>query len=137
MDFVFDRTAEGRVIKCLTIVDDATHEAVAVEVERAVSGAGVTRVLDRLAGSRGLPKVLRTDNGKEFCGKSMTISASIRPASLLTGEIRSRRCTRRLEAGVRKGRIKAGAAPRFEAYFWPAAPRSRRTTRNAQGAART
>ena len=24
MDFVFDRTAEGRVIKCLTIVDDAT-----------------------------------------------------------------------------------------------------------------
>jgi transposase InsO family protein len=35
-DFVFDRTAEGRVIKCLTIVDDATHEAVAVEVERAI-----------------------------------------------------------------------------------------------------
>src|SRR5664279_1122303 len=29
LDFVFDRTAEGRVIKCLTIVDDATHESVA------------------------------------------------------------------------------------------------------------
>ena len=29
MDFVFDRTAEGRVLKALTIVDDATHEAVA------------------------------------------------------------------------------------------------------------
>ena len=29
MDFVFDRSDEGRVIKCLTIVDDATHEAVA------------------------------------------------------------------------------------------------------------
>ena len=29
-DFVFDRTAEGRVLKCLTIVDDATTEAVAV-----------------------------------------------------------------------------------------------------------
>lgn len=38
MDFVFDRTAEGRVIKCLTIVVDATHEAVAIEVERAISG---------------------------------------------------------------------------------------------------
>lgn len=36
MDFVFDRTAEGRVIKCLTIVDDATHEVVAIEVERAI-----------------------------------------------------------------------------------------------------
>ena len=38
MDFVFDRTAEGRVIKCLTIVDDATHEAVAIEPERAIGG---------------------------------------------------------------------------------------------------
>ena len=71
MDFVFDRTAEGRVIKCLTIVDDATHEAVAIEVERAISGVGVTQVLDRLALARGLPKVIRTDNGKEFCGKAM------------------------------------------------------------------
>ncbi len=62
MDFVFDRTAEGRVLKCLTIVDDATHEAVAIEVERAISGLGVTRVLDRLALTRGLPQVIRTDN---------------------------------------------------------------------------
>lgn len=37
MDFVFDRTAEGRVIKCLTVVDDATHESVAVVPERAPS----------------------------------------------------------------------------------------------------
>jgi transposase InsO family protein len=48
MDFVFDRNAEGRVIKCLTVVDDAT-----------------------LAASRGLPQVIRTDNGKEFCGQAM------------------------------------------------------------------
>ncbi|WP_455433388.1 IS3 family transposase [Xanthomonas hyacinthi] len=71
MDFVFDRTAEARVLKCLVIVDDATHEAVAIDVERAISGHGVTRVLDRLAHSRGLPKVIRTDNGKEFCGRAM------------------------------------------------------------------
>lgn len=38
MDFIFDRTADGRVIKCLVIVDDASHEAVAIEVERAISG---------------------------------------------------------------------------------------------------
>jgi transposase InsO family protein len=56
IDFVFDRTAEGRrVIKCLTIVDDATHEAVAIETARAMSGVGVTRVMDRLAITRGLP----------------------------------------------------------------------------------
>ena len=36
-DFVFDRTAEGRVLKCLTIVDDATTEAVAVVPARALA----------------------------------------------------------------------------------------------------
>lgn len=82
MDFVFDRTADSRVIKCLTIVDDATHEAVAIEVERAISGLGVTRVLDRLALSRGLPQVIRTDNGKEFCGKAMVAWAHERGVQL-------------------------------------------------------
>ena len=37
-DFVFDRTADGRVMKCLTIVDDATHEAVAIVPARALGG---------------------------------------------------------------------------------------------------
>ncbi|WP_255481715.1 IS3 family transposase [Rhodanobacter sp. ANJX3] len=71
MDFVFDRTADGRVVKCLTVVDDATHEVVVIEVERAISGMGVTRVMDRLALSRGLPQMIRSDNGKEFCSKAM------------------------------------------------------------------
>ena len=71
MDFVFDRSADGRVIKCLTIVDDATHEAVAIRPERAISGLAVTRLLDELAITRGLPRVIRTDNGKEFCGHAM------------------------------------------------------------------
>lgn len=71
MDFVFDRTAEGRVIKCLAVVDDATHEAVAIVPERAISGYALTRILDRLALHRGLPQAIRTDNGKEFCGRAM------------------------------------------------------------------
>lgn len=48
MDFAADRTAEGRVLKCLTIVDDATHEAVAIEVERDFRQR-VVRVMQRLA----------------------------------------------------------------------------------------
>ena len=38
----------------------------------------VTRVLDRLALSRGLPKRIRSDNGKEFCGKAMVAWALAR-----------------------------------------------------------
>lgn len=82
MDFVFDRTADGRVLKCLTIVDDGTHEAVCIEVERAISGHGLVRVLDRLARVRGLPEVIRTDNGKEFCGKAMLVWAHGRGVKL-------------------------------------------------------
>lgn len=59
-DFVFDRTADGRVLKCLAIVDDATTEAVATVPARSLSGLGVIRILDRLALERGLPLVLRT-----------------------------------------------------------------------------
>jgi len=81
-DFVFDRTAEGRVLKCLTIVDDATTEAVAVVPARAFGGLPVTRILDRLAIERGLPGVLRTDNGTEFCGRAMLTWAHTRGVTL-------------------------------------------------------
>jgi putative transposase len=77
-DFVFDRTAEGRVLKCLAIVDDATTEAVAIVPARALGGPAVTRVLDRLA----LPRVLRTDNGLEFCGRAMLTWAYERRVAL-------------------------------------------------------
>ena len=30
VDWVFDRTVEGRVLKCLAVVDDATTEAVGI-----------------------------------------------------------------------------------------------------------
>ena len=42
-------------MKCLTIVVAATHEAVAIVPARAFWGLPVTRVLDRLAITRGLP----------------------------------------------------------------------------------
>jgi transposase InsO family protein len=71
MDFVFDRVAGGRAIKCLAVVDDATHEAVAVVPEHNISGQQVVRVLDRICQTRSRPKVIRTDNGKEFCGRAM------------------------------------------------------------------
>lgn len=84
MDFVFDRMADARVIKCLTVVDDATHESVVIEVERAISGMGLTRVLDRLALSRGLPtgSCFRMYYGKEFCGKAMVTWAYERGVQL-------------------------------------------------------
>lgn len=71
MDFVFDRVATGRTIKCLTVVDDATHESVAVVPGHGMGGEQLTRILDGICAQRGHPAVIRTDNGPEFVGKAM------------------------------------------------------------------
>lgn len=82
MDFVFDRTAEGRSIKNLTMVDDATHEAVAIVSERAMGGNQLVAILEQIASTRGLPQGIRTDNGKEFCSRAMLSWAHARGVQL-------------------------------------------------------
>ena len=78
MDFVFDRTASGRSLKMLGIVDDGTHEAVAVHPEHAIGGEHLVRVLERICASRGYPRIIRTDNAKEFTGKAMLNDLGVR-----------------------------------------------------------
>jgi putative transposase len=71
IDFLFDRIASGRTLKCLAIVDDATTESVAVVAEHSMGGNHLTRVLDQICYQRGWPAVIRSDNGPEFVGKAM------------------------------------------------------------------
>jgi putative transposase len=71
MDFELDRDATRRTIQCLTVVDDATHEAVTIVVERNIGGDHLTRILDQLCAFRGHPAVIRTDTGKKLTGYAM------------------------------------------------------------------
>ena len=71
MDFVMDALSNGRRIKCLTIVDDCTKEAVDIVVDHGISGEYVTRILDRAARFRGYPTAIRTDQGPEFTGHAL------------------------------------------------------------------
>jgi len=48
---------------------DATHEAIIVIPERAVSGERPTRLPSEVCKRRVLPAIIRTDNGKEFTGR--------------------------------------------------------------------
>jgi putative transposase len=75
MDFLLDRNATGRTLSCLTVFDEATHEAIAVPVAHAMGCKHLTRVLDEIRLLRGKPHVTRTDNGPEFTGKAMMIWA--------------------------------------------------------------
>ena len=71
MDFVFDLVATGRTLKCLTVVDAATHE---VPVGHSMGGEHLTRVLDTVCSLRGKPQVIRSDNGA-VTGKAMMMCA--------------------------------------------------------------
>jgi transposase InsO family protein len=71
MDFVHDRIASGRTLKCLVVIDDATHESVAIVPEHTMGGDHLIRVLDGICAQRGKPTVIRSDNGPEFTGRAM------------------------------------------------------------------
>jgi putative transposase len=71
MDFTTDTLADGRNFRTLNIVDDFTRECVAIEVDRSLPGLRVTRVLDRLRSTIGLPQTIVMDNGPEFVGRTL------------------------------------------------------------------
>ena len=71
-DFIHDRTAEGRPLKWLSIVDEYTRECLALEVGRGLTADRVIEVLSELFAVRGVPEYIRSDNGPEF------IAAAIR-----------------------------------------------------------
>jgi putative transposase len=66
LDFQFDTTVDGRILKLLNIVDEFTRESPAVVVDRSIDADKVVATLDRLALERGAPAYLRFDNGPEF-----------------------------------------------------------------------
>ena len=68
LDFVSDRTCDGKSLKILTVLDEHTREALAVKVERKMGAADVRGVLLGLFMERGIPAFVRSDNGSEFAG---------------------------------------------------------------------
>jgi transposase InsO family protein len=72
VDFIFDRTADRRSLKWLSIVDEYTRECLALEVGRSLRATDVIDVLIELVHTRCVPGHIRSDNGPEF------IAAAIR-----------------------------------------------------------
>jgi putative transposase len=70
-DFIFDRTANGRSVKILSIVDEYTRECLALEVHRKRKAEDVLDVLADLFVIRGVPKCIRSDNGPEFVARAI------------------------------------------------------------------
>ena len=71
IDFVFDACADGRQIKCLTIIDEWTRECLAIDVAGGIRSGRVVEVLSRLVSVHGAPRHLRSDNGPEFVSNAI------------------------------------------------------------------
>lgn len=70
-DFVEDRTHDGRKYRMLTVLDEFTHESLAIRVERRLKAIDVIDVLSELFLLRGVPEHIRSDNGPEFVAVSV------------------------------------------------------------------
>jgi putative transposase len=65
-DFVEDRAHDGRKYRMLNVVDEFTHESLAIRVRRKLKSIDVIDVLVELFILRGVPGHIRSDNGPEF-----------------------------------------------------------------------
>lgn len=71
LDFQFDTTVEGRILKLLNVVDEYTRECPAIVVDRSIDADCVVATLDRLSIRRGYPTFVRFDNGPEFIANAV------------------------------------------------------------------
>lgn len=65
-DFVADQTADGRRLRFLTVIDEYTRESIWIEAARFLNSNDVVRVLEQLVEIRGVPGVIKSDNGPEL-----------------------------------------------------------------------
>jgi putative transposase len=69
MDFMSDELYNGQRIKLLTLVDNFSRESPAIKVGDRLGGQRLVEVLMQVVAEKGLPKVIRVDNGPEFTSK--------------------------------------------------------------------
>ncbi len=68
---MIDRTADGRALKILNIIDEYTRECLAILVARRIRNQDVIDLLFHLFIFRATPEYIRSDNGPEFTAKAI------------------------------------------------------------------
>jgi len=71
VDFMSDSLWDGRKYRLLNIVDDYNRQVLAMEADLSLPALRVVRVLEYLKEFRGIPKMIRVDNGPEFISHTL------------------------------------------------------------------
>jgi putative transposase len=64
--FMSDSLWNGQKFRVLNVMDDYNREILAIEADTSLPTLRVIRTLERLKESRGLPQMIRVDNGPKF-----------------------------------------------------------------------
>jgi putative transposase len=70
-DFVAAMTEDGRPLRILNVVDEFTRRCLGCHVDRSIGARDVAGVLAELFAQHGRPRLLRSDNGREFVAQSL------------------------------------------------------------------
>lgn len=70
-DFMGGRTREGGALRILNVVDEHTRVCLGSRVSRSIGARDVQAELERIFERHGRPRVLRSDNGREFIAASL------------------------------------------------------------------
>jgi putative transposase len=65
-DLMQDRTAGGRMIKILNVVDEFTRQALVMHIGHRIDSIDIVNILKMLIRAKGCPGFIRSDNGPEF-----------------------------------------------------------------------
>jgi putative transposase len=72
LDYQFDQTLDGRILKLLNVVDEHSREALTITVDRRIDADATVAVLDRLVAERQTaPRFIRCDNGPELTANAL------------------------------------------------------------------
>lgn len=72
LDYQFDQTADGRMLKLLNVVDEHTREALAIVVARSITADTTVATLHQVVADRGTaPEYIRCDNGPELTAHAL------------------------------------------------------------------
>ncbi len=65
LDFMHDQLTDRRPFRLLNVIDDFNREALGIEADFSLPAERLMRLLEQIISWRGIPKVIRRDNGPE------------------------------------------------------------------------
>jgi putative transposase len=82
MNFVLDQLWNGKRFRAFTVPDMFSRESLAVCMAKSIKGEQVSKVLQKIKATRGLPLRIKVDNRPEFISRALDVWAYFNKAKL-------------------------------------------------------